>query len=31
MIFNADKSEAADDPDGEERLMLRNRPSGHLL
>jgi para-nitrobenzyl esterase len=31
MIFNAGKSEAADDPDGEERLMLRNRPSGHLL
>lgn len=31
MIFDAAKSEAFNDPDGEERRMLRERPSGSLL
>jgi hypothetical protein len=31
MIFDAAKSEAVNDPDREERIMLRDRPSRNLL
>ena len=31
MIFDADSSAVVKDPDGEERRMLRDRPSGSLL
>ena len=31
MIFDASKSEVVNDPDKDERLMLRDRPSGSLL
>jgi para-nitrobenzyl esterase len=31
MVFDGAKSEAIDDPDGEVRVLLRNRPSGSLL
>jgi len=31
MIFDAGKSEVVNDPDKDERLMLRDRPSGSLL
>jgi hypothetical protein len=31
MVFDAPKSGAIDDPDRDERVMLRNRPSGKPL
>jgi para-nitrobenzyl esterase len=31
MVFDAGRSSAVNDPDGEERRMLRSRPSGSLL
>jgi para-nitrobenzyl esterase len=31
MVFDVTKSEVVNDPDKEERLMLRDRPSGGLL
>jgi para-nitrobenzyl esterase len=31
MVFDGPKSEVVHDPDREERIMLRDRPSGSLL